>query len=229
MSSKNIDVYLEVGQKRTIAGALEWPGWSRSGRDEDEALQALADYGARYAAILDAAQISFRAPADASRFVVVERLVGDATTDFGAPGKAPSDDARPVDASELRRLETLLQAYWQAFDTEVQAAAGKELRKGPRGGGRDLDPIVQHVLESDGSYLSALGWKHKQRTEQAVSEQLAATRQAILDGLAAAVRGELPTHGPRGGARWTPRYFVRRLAWHLLDHLWEIKDRVTSG
>jgi hypothetical protein len=25
---------------------------------------------------------------------------------------------------------------------------------------------------------------------------------------------------------WTPRYFVRRMAWHELDHAWEIEARV---
>jgi hypothetical protein len=24
---------------------------------------------------------------------------------------------------------------------------------------------------------------------------------------------------------WSPRYFVRRSAWHALDHAWEIEDR----
>jgi hypothetical protein len=24
---------------------------------------------------------------------------------------------------------------------------------------------------------------------------------------------------------WTPRYVVRRVAWHTVDHLWEIEDR----
>ena len=28
------------------------------------------------------------------------------------------------------------------------------------------------------------------------------------------------------GRALTPRYFVRRLAWHDLDHAWEIEDRV---
>jgi len=40
------------------------------------------------------------------------------------------------------------------------------------------------------------------------------------------VRGEIPHQGPRGGALWTPRYFVRRVAWHTVDHLWEIEDRI---
>jgi hypothetical protein len=52
------------------------------------------------------------------------------------------------------------------------------------------------------------------------------SRRHILDELSAAARGELPTEGPRGGKRWSPVYFVRRLAWHELDHAWEIEDRV---
>ncbi len=42
-----IEIYLEIGEKRTFAGALDWPGWSRSGKDEVSAMQALIDYGAR--------------------------------------------------------------------------------------------------------------------------------------------------------------------------------------
>jgi hypothetical protein len=31
----------------------------------------------------------------------------------------------------------------------------------------------------------------------------------------------------RGGSRWSPRYAIRRSAWHSLDHAWEILDRST--
>jgi hypothetical protein len=27
-------------------------------------------------------------------------------------------------------------------------------------------------------------------------------------------------------SRWPPRYVVRRAAWHVLDHAWEIEDRI---
>ena len=114
--ANNIDVYLEIGKKRTFAGAIEWPGWCRSGRDEGSALQALVDYGPRYASMLRAARLGFHAPADVAAFVVVERLAGNTTTDFGAPDVAPSRDTRPVDDAELRRFQTLLRAYWRAFD-----------------------------------------------------------------------------------------------------------------
>ena len=145
-SSNQIDVYLEIGKKRTFAGVIDWPGWSRSGRDEGSALQALFEYGPHYARVLRAARLGFRAPADASAFAVIERLEGNTTTDFGAPGVAPSSDADPVDEVELRRFQALLKACWRAFDAAARAAIGKELRKGPRGGGRDLEGIVQHVL-----------------------------------------------------------------------------------
>lgn len=131
-SANEIDVYFEIGKKRTFAGAIDWPGWSRSGRDESSALQALVEYAPRYARVLGEARLGFQAPADTSALAVIERVEGNATTDFGAPGMAPSSDARPVDDEELRRFQALLEACWQAFDTATQAAAGQELRKGPR-------------------------------------------------------------------------------------------------
>jgi hypothetical protein len=221
-----VHVYFEIGQTRTFAGALDWPGWCRAGRDEAAALQALCDYGTRYARVLQAAQIEFQPPAEISQFNVIERLTGNATTDFGAPDVGPSSDRLPLADADLQRFQTLLQACWQAFDKAVESAAGKELRKGPRGGGRDLETIVGHVLGADVSYLGRLAWKHPRDEAANPGAELERTRQAILAALAAAARGEIPTRGPRGGVIWTPRTFVRRVAWHLLDHLWEIEDRV---
>jgi hypothetical protein len=224
MSSTKVDVYLECGAKRTLAGALDWPGWCRGGRDETSALQSLLDYGPRYVEMLAATKLTLKLPAGLEGLVVAERLEGNSTTDFGVPGIAPAYDRQPVDAAELRRLEALLKGCWQAFDRAVLAASDKELRKGPRGGGRDLDKIIGHVLDADTGYLRQLGWKVGPNKATA-DERLGQIRQATLEGLAAAARGELPARGPRGGERWTPRYFVRRMAWHVLDHAWELEDR----
>ena len=224
-----IDVYLEIGKKRTFASAIDWPGWCRSGRDEPSALQALFKYGPRYARVLYRTRLGFKAPTDISMFNVIERLDGNATTDFGAPDIPPSSDSEPVNSAELKRFERILKACWRTFDADVSAATGRALRTGPRGGGRELEGIIQHVLGSDGGYLAALGWKLPQEDMDDLNKQLDRTRQAILKGLASAARGEIPARGPRGGIRWSPRYFVRRLAWHVLDHAWEIEDRVLSG
>ena len=188
---------------------------------------ALLAAGPRYARVLQATGLGFQAPADVSAFAVVERLAGNATTDFGAPDIAPPGDTQPLDEGDVALFTTLLEAYWQAFDAAVRAAAGKELRTGPRGGGRDLEGIVRHVLAADQSYLARLARKVQPSDEQDLSTELGRTRQAVLDALAAAVRGEIPARGPRGGVIWPPRYFVRRLGWHVLDHTWELEDRAT--
>ncbi len=224
-AGKPIVVYVETGKSKTFAAALDWPGWSRSGRDEASALQTLFDYGPRYARALKGTRLGFSVLADVSAFHVTERVDGNATTDFGAPNIDLSGDAAPVEPVELKRWQTILRACWHTFDATVEAAAGNTLRKGPRGGGRDLEKIIEHVRDVNASYLSSLGGSFKRSAGDNPAEVVAQIREAILTTLAAAVNGEIPAHGPRGGLRWTPRYFVRRLAWHELDHAWEIEDR----
>lgn len=222
----NFPIYLEIGKKRAIAGALDWPGWCRSGRDEAAACQALLAAAPRYAAILQAAQISFQPPPDMDQFTVVERVSGTTTTDYGVPDHAPAADHAPFDANALMRAKTFLTAYWQAFERAIAAATGKSLRKGPRGGGRELDAIVSHVVDAEKSYLAKLGWKGTKFTATDLAGARAEMPAAIFAGLTAAVAGELPKQGPRGGEIWLPHYYVRRSAWHLLDHIWEIEDRI---
>ncbi len=224
-----MDVYLEIGSKRTFAGAIDWPGWCRSGRDEASALAALLEVAPRYARVLDSTRLGFRAPADLSAFSVVERLKGDATTDFGSPGAIPSSDAGPIGETELHRLQALLRACWGAFDAAATMAQGKELRKGPRGGGRELDAITQHVLGAEAAYLGRLGWKVRAAAEGGSREELTQARHGILEALGATAGLDAPGVGPRGGVRWPARYFVRRVAWHVLDHAWEIEDRISAA
>ncbi len=225
-ASKPIGVYLEIGKTRTFAGALDWPGWCRSGRDEAAALETLLEYAPRYTRVLRQARLGFRAPKDASDFVVRERLAGNATTDFGAPDMPTAHDSDPIEDPELRRFQAVLKASWRTFDSAVVAAKGKVLRKGPRGGGRELDEIVRHLLEADSAYLARLGIRFRFAEGDDPQQELGRTRQAILQALSSASSGGTPKQGPRGGLRWTPRRFVRRVAWHVLDHAWEIEDRI---
>jgi hypothetical protein len=221
-----VDVFVEIGKRRVFAGGVDWPGWCRSGRDENNALQSLVDYGPRYAQVLQRIDLEFQAPTAASDLIVVERHDGNASTDFGAPAIALDADQAALTGMAFERFQRLLMACWRAFDTAVQRAAGRELRKGPRGGGRDLDEIVDHVNEADQAYLRRLAWKAKHGGKDRADE-LSRTRQAIIAALQVAVDGELPAQGPRGGVIWPPRYFVRRVAWHVLDHAWEIEDRLS--
>jgi hypothetical protein len=221
-----IAIYLEVGAKRTIAGALSWPGWCRVARDEAGALQALVEYAPRYQRLLCVAGIAFAAPASPASLAVVERLAGGSGTDFGVPELAPTDDTRPMDEGALREAERMLRACWQAFDAAAKAAEGKTLRVGPRGGGRDLTKMVDHVVDAERSYVARLGWRWEQPPAEDLAERAQQVREGALLALAAAARDELPKRGPRGGVFWTPRYFVRRAAWHVLDHAWELEDRI---
>jgi len=183
--------------------------------------------GPKYASILAGTRLGFAAPKDLTQLVVVERLPGTATTDFGAPGKAPSvDQDRSCDAAERRRLEKILGAGWRAFDEAVKSATGKTLTTGPRGGGRSVEAIVSHVIEADAGDLTAVGWKVPKTGR--VPEQLTATREAILAAFKASATGEIPSKGPRGGARWSARYFARRVAWHVMAHAWEIERRAAT-
>lgn len=219
-----IATYLEIGKTRVFAGAIEWPGWCRGGRDAGAALEALVASGPRYAQIMQGTELGFSPPEAMHGLQIVERMPGNTTTDFGAPDVAPAADARPVDAAELQRFETILQAIWRAFDSAVGAAEMKTLRKGPRGGGRDLDDLAAHTIAAEGSYLARLAWKRPKSNGDWRSDR-DATRAAVLAALVASVRGGLPERGPRGGVIWSPRYFVRRVAWHVVDHAWEIEER----
>lgn len=221
-----LPVYLETGQKRTFAGALDWPGWNRTGRSVEEALQSLVAYGPRYARVLEGTGLGFQAPASPTDLHVAERLEGTKTTDFGAPDAMPEQDRNRLDGADLERYKTLLGAYWRAFENTVGGALGRELRKGPRGGGRDVEGIVAHVLNAEAAYLRSLGRRFRLDEGEPLSAQIASIRQEELEALAAGARGELPERGPRGGKIWPPRYFVRRAGWHVLDHLWEMEDRL---
>lgn len=224
-TDKPIEVYIEAGKKKTIASAVGWPGWCRGGKDEESALQALVDYGPRYAKVAKIAKLDFKAPGSAADFDVVERQPGNATTDFGAPGLEARIDERPVDGEDLRQLQALLEACYQAMDQAAREAEDKTLRKGPRGGGRELEEIARHVADAGDAYLTSLGWKQEKAKTESLEEQLARLRCTTGEGLAAAARGETEQTGPRGGKRWSLRYFARRAGWHIMDHAWEIEDR----
>jgi hypothetical protein len=221
-----LDIYIERGSKRAFAGALDWPGWCRSGKDEEAALGTLFAYSRRYSAAVRGVNPSFSVPGERS-LRIVERLKGDATTDFGAPSIAPEADRRPVSATELGRLSLILEGVWKALDRAERAATGLELIKGPRGGGRNLDEIVGHVVGAEAAYVRRIAGAAPQYSDPLAAKR--AVRDSAQEALTRAVEEGLPAAGPRGGKIWLPRYFVRRTAWHALDHAWEIEDRTPHG
>lgn len=150
--------------------------------------------------------------------IVVEEIEGDATTEFGAPSKAASVEVRPATAREANRVATLLEAAWTVLD-EVVASAPADLRKGPRGGGRDRDPMYEHVLGAEQAYAGKVGVRVRPSSRDDTAA-IAGMREALL----AVIRMDRTGKPAREGG-WAPRYCARRVAWHALDHAWEIQDR----
>lgn len=220
-----LGVYVEVGAKRVFAGAADWPGWCRCGRAEEAAIRSLVDYAPRYARAIGDAGGAFAPPSSVDDVQVVERLSGNATTDYGAPDRSPGSDDAPIEGVELERWIALQQAAWAAFDATATAAAGVILRKGPRGGGREVDAIVRHVLEADGAYAGQVRAVFRAEPGAAISAQMSRLRSAFLEALRARARRDPLPPSRKTSKVWSPRYAIRRSAWHALDHAWEIEDR----
>jgi hypothetical protein len=218
MAAKRIQTAEEVGAKKTFRWAIDWPGWARAGKDPELARDALAAYAPRYAVVAAEARLDFADEVAAEDLDLVESVRGGGGTDFGVPSAVVESDRRPVDADEAERLARFVEAAWAVFD-RVAAAAPAELRKGPRGGGRDTAKMVGHVIEADHAYALEIGIRLRQLSA-ADPASVEAERAAMLDIL------RQPSDGsPLADRKWTARYAARRIAWHALDHAWEIEDR----
>ncbi len=215
--TKHNRVVIEIGSKKVFASALDWPGWSRSVKTEDEALATLLQYADRYRRVAKLAGLDGLS----DDLDVTERLDGTATTDFGAPDAAASVESEPMSDDECERHVALLRACWHYFD-ETAARVSEELQKGPRGGGRNRSKIVEHTFESERSYGRQIGVKTP-KGAMSTDEGLREHREAVCDAIRELnARGEAPR-------KWPLRYFIRRAAWHVMDHAWEMEDKDLSA
>ena len=217
MPRDRIDIGEEVGAKKAFVWATDWPGWCRAANTVELAREALIAYAPRYHAVTKIARSTLPA-ADEEALRVVDRAKGGGGTDFGVPSEITKADRRRVTGAEAERLASLVEAAWIVFD-RVAAGAPAELRKGPRGGGRDRDKMIGHVIEADHAYAREIGIRIKEPTfgDRAAVE---AERTAVLELL------RQPSDGsPLADRKWTLRYAARRIAWHALDHAWEMEDR----
>jgi hypothetical protein len=212
--SRSVRMVVETTPKKSFASAVDWPGWSRSGRTPEAAIESLLAYRDRYGGAIGSVG---EPPPPEPEADVVETLEGDAGTTFGVPSRVSAADRNPLDRREADRRAAIVEAAWRTFD-RVAAGAPRSLRKGPRGGGRDTAKIVGHVVASDHGYTRELG-VHVAEPDPGDRAAVAAMRAAILEVL------RKPSDGSPITKRWTPRYAAMRIAWHALDHAWEIEDR----
>jgi hypothetical protein len=221
--SDPVRVMIEQGKKkRVVACAFDWPGWDRSARIGTDVLAVLAAYRPRYAKVADLAGFGAEFAAT-GEFEVVERLDGIGMTDFyGLSGRAAGPENAPMTDAECERKIALLRASWSTFD-DFAAHVSPVLRKGPRGGGWELERIIRHVNGAEiHEFAPKVGVKVPLETRED-PDALRAYRHAFVEGIR-------DHHARRQPARsWALQFLIRRCAWHMLDHGWELEDRDLSN
>jgi hypothetical protein len=217
----DLRVVIETGPKgkMTVAVAPDWPGLARGAKTEEAAIERLVSYLPRYTPVTKLAGMGDKFAA--CRTVdVVEHYPGTGSTDFWGISFAFSDiDQQAVSGDELDRELTLMRACWAFFD-DVRSRVSAEMRKGPRGGGRDRDQIVRHTI------VAELDWAKKVGLVSPYPEGAMLTdeqRHAHRDAYCQAIRA---FHAEGKPARtWPLRFLIRHTAFHTMDHAWEMEDK----
>jgi hypothetical protein len=208
--------------KRSVAVALDWPGWSRGARTADVALETLEAYRDRYRPIARLAGMAREFDA-AGRLKIVEDMVGTGSVDFWGISFSPSSTEHdPMPKEKLERGITILRACWTFFDG-VAARVSPEMRKGPRGGGRDRDRIIRHVIRNESeAFAKQVGLR--------IPEEAALTPEGLREhrtNYVAAMRAYNAGEGKRMRS-WSLAFLIRHSAFHTLDHAWEMEDKDLS-
>jgi hypothetical protein len=209
--------------KKAAAFAVDWPGWSRGAKTPEQALEVLESYRARYRPIAVSAGLAPEFD-DAGRLEVVEDRVGPGSTDFWGISFAPSGvEQEPMDEAEIERKIRLLRSCWVYFD-EVAARVSAEMRKGPRGGGRDRDRIIRHTIRTESEEFA-------KRVGLRIPEEGALTPARLREyreNYVAAMRAYNAGEGKRMTS-WNLPFLIRHSAYHTMDHAWEMEDKDLSG
>jgi hypothetical protein len=212
-------VAIEIGPKgkQVASVAPDWPGLERGAKTEDAAIARLQSYLPRYAPVAKLAGLDGEFAASTT-VDIVEQYPGTGSTDFwGISCAFSSIDKQAVSSEELEHELTLMRACWSFFDA-VRFRVSAELRKGPRGGGRDRDHIVRHTLAAERDWAKGLGL-HTLDDVPLTDDVLSAHRDAYCSAIRA-------FHSEGKMARkWPLRYLIRHTAYHTLDHAWEMEDK----
>jgi hypothetical protein len=206
--------------KRSVAFSLDWPGWSRGAKSAELALDTLESYRERYRQVADLAGMAREFDA-AGPLEVVEDRVGTGSVDFWGISFAPSSTEQgPMSEAQLERGITILQACWSFFDG-VAARVSPEMRKGPRGGGRDRNRIIRHTIRTESEdFAKQIGLR--------IPEEAALTPDGLLqhrETYVAAMRAYNAGEVEKRMRSWTLPFLIRHSAFHTLDHAWEMEDK----
>jgi hypothetical protein len=209
--------------KKAVAFAVDWPGWSRGEKTPDQAIETLDSYRERYRPIAVEAGMADEFDA-AGALDIIEDRVGTGSTDFWGISFSPSSlEQGPMDEAELDRKIRLLQACWTYFDG-VAARVSAEMRKGPRGGGRDRDRIIRHTIRNESEEFAKRVGLRIPEEAALTPDGLRSHRESYVAAMRAYNRGEV-----RPMRSWTLPFLIRHSAYHVMDHAWEMEDKDLSG
>ena len=206
--------------KRSVAFSIDWPGWSRGAKSAEGALEALEAYRDRYRSIAALAKLSDEFDR-AGRLKIVEDATGTGSTDFWGISFAPSSfERRTMTEAELDRKIAILRACWKFFD-RVAARVSPEMRKGPRGGGRDRDHIIRHTIRVESEDFARHVGLRIPEGGALTPDGLREYRKEYLKAIRAYNAGKVD----RPMRSWTLPFLIRHSAFHTLDHAWEMEDK----
>ena len=206
--------------KRSVAFSLDWPGWSRGARSGALALETLEAYRARYRPVASLAGLASEFDA-AGPLEVVEDTVGTGSTDFWGISYYPAaTEHGQLTEADLERRLAILQACWAFFDG-VAARVSAEMRRGPRGGGRDRQRIVRHTIRTESEDFARQVGLHIPEEGALTPDGLRHHRESYLAAMRAYNAGQVE----RRMRSWTLPFLIRHSAYHTLDHAWEMEDK----
>ncbi|MDQ1708863.1 MAG: hypothetical protein QOG49_248 [Frankiaceae bacterium] len=205
--------------KKAVAFAVDWPGWSRGAKTPELAVEALESYRERYRPVAVAAGMADEFGA-AGPLDIVEDRVGTGSTDFWGISFSPSGvETEPIGEADLERKIALLRACWKFFD-DVAARVSPELRKGPRGGGRDRDRVIRHTIRTESEdFAKQVGLRIPEDGALA-PKALRDYRERYVDAMREYNAGE----GKRMRS-WNLPFLLRHSGFHMMDHAWEMEDK----
>ena len=210
--------------KRSVVFSLDWAGWNRGGKTPEEALETLEAYRARYRPIADLAGMAPKFDA-AGPLEIVEDRVGPGSVDFWGISFSPSSTEHgPMTEAELERGITLLKACWAFFDG-VAARVSPEMRKGPRGGGRDRDRIIRHTIRNESEEFAKKVGLRIPEEAALTPDGLRQHRETYVAAMRAYNAGEVE----KQMRSWSLPFLIRHSAFHTLDHAWEMEDKDLTG
>ena len=212
--SKPLRLFVEETPKKVFVSALDWPGLARGAKTEDLAVESLVAHLPRYAKVAHKAGERFD-PHDFD-IEVVSRTEGDAGSAYGIPSLvAPEDrDAGRCARGEADRIDRrgVVGRVRRRSRRRRRSRSGRAHAAAGATGRRSSSTSPGRTAATPARWASR-ATPRRRRASRPSGRRCWRCCGTTSDG------------SPIADKKWPPRYAARRVAWHALDHAWEIEDR----